>query len=162
MEISIKIPLQPFLHKYLLKELGQPYVLTKKDPIGKVLLAHVTRPEDIRPARSFKNEVFFKINLPNYFWCKVGITTLTQENENQFIDYVKDLFYKDLCIWVSSRMELKYSDKKRITPAAVKKSDALLDFCKVYDINVDDVNMDTLFKVLQRKLKRWRHAPIKG
>lgn len=143
---KVEIPVDPYLKKYLLKKLGhEPYVLSSKNHIGRVLLSHLKKKDkDTRPLKP--TGVTYKFIIPNDYVAKFGLCLITEDNVRGFIAWADNCFKDELFVWMESRLSMKEECDVR-----VKTKNSILSFCKSYGITEDEFAYESLKKAVYRK-----------
>jgi hypothetical protein len=156
-ELIISIEVEPWMRKYLQKELGpQPWKITMDHYEGKVIFANLKGKSE-KPKKWTRNPNMdvYQIIIPWYYLHQWGRVDMPQENIEHFIRYQQKKFTKHLILWVESRITLDEELRKKIL---IK--DAIESFINRFEIDENDIAMDTLKKRVFRILHEKKKADI--
>ncbi|MCA8830545.1 hypothetical protein [Hymenobacter pini] len=140
----LHLPVKPQVRKYLLAHLGEEYVLSKNDRFGLYLSGLLQRqPRGQRGVGKLdKCTEKFAFDLRNYPTRQFRVTGASDYTISQFNGFVDDLIHQELYFWVRANCG-RVMHRLQIT-------EAILSFCAIYDIQEEELPLQTLKKAVQR------------
>lgn len=151
LRIAYKIPCTLFLKKILVKHLGTtPYKLSTKTMPGKIMLGLMVVKE-VSGSKQFFGDQVYEIEIPAYYWEHYSLKGIHDEQAAVLLNYHYDKFTENLFSFASSRLNLR-EEGDPSNRLAIARS--VVDYCKSYSIDEDDIPMDTLLKDYYRSRGR--------
>ncbi len=141
---ELAFPVRPYVRKYLVRHLGEHYVLSRADRFG-LFLFHLLRKQGRGAKKTGGKEkcsATFAIDLRNFPFRQYGLEELTSYSIFHFNEFVDELLKGELYMWVRAHAT---AARHRTT---VK--DAIVDFMVLYDLREEDISFETLRKSVQR------------
>lgn len=148
MRITIDIPMEGYLVKYMRVELpGDPYVVDERD-YAAIVLMNLLNKKDRNPYRINRTITpnYFSVALGDKMMNRFRLFTISQENAMRFAKYAKRLFYRDLERYVQARSEIIEGRPK------IFIRESILLFCEKYQISEDDLPFENLRKHIYRSV----------
>lgn len=153
----MEIPVKPWMHKYLAREYGNPYIMDCTDPISSLLHANLIRKSDIVPEKDFQdgNTDRFKIRIPTYFAEMYSLVDMSYKNKVAIRDLLEDMFYDRLTEYVVGKQELKkqFEDIPEVK-AAISVNKCIQQFLNRYNITDEHYEIKSVerrFRMHKRK-----------
>jgi hypothetical protein len=138
--ITQHIPVADHVYKYLLKRCGTDHIKASRVTfLGSLLLSLQSRNYDVTPADKKFTKVF-SVTIPQHKYDKLGMH-ITPQIALLFNDQIDKMFRDEMFCHILIN---KNVDKKMF-----KKSMEI--FLEVYQIDEDDLRMDTLYRDFKRK-----------
>jgi hypothetical protein len=140
----LQLPVKPHVRKYLLAHVGPEYVLSKNDRFGLYLSGLLQRqPKGQRGVGKLDDCTdTFPIDLKNYPTRQFRVTGASDFTISRFNRYVDDLIHQELYLWVRANCG-RVMHRLPIT-------EAILTYCALYDIQEEEMPLQTLKKAVQR------------
>jgi len=143
--IPIKIPVQNYLKKYLLHEMGpEPIRVSNKDRFGAFLQLLLKRNAAIRHSYTEPQEAVIEFQLP---WDskKRNGWQVTGEAAHRFKQFVREDFYRSL---------KNYVDAATLYTTGLLIREAIEEFMDLYNLNYHDITYEALKKHYYRARKK--------
>lgn len=138
--ITHNIPVADHVYKYLVKRCGTAHIKAgRSNFMGSIILSLLSKNLDVRfQKRNFSK--LFKVDISESYYEKNGMH-ITPATAQLFNDQVDKMFREELYIHM---LMLRNQDNKMFIHSMRR-------FLEVYDINEDDIKMDTLLRDFKRK-----------
>ncbi len=143
MNFILEIPVDPYIKKFLIKELGQePVYITRHDYLGIVIYDKIEPlPPGITPQCHAISKIYLQLT---YFQSnQLKSAHISEDNINRINLYLKKLFKDKLFDYLNAKLELKV-----LVPTSIKNE--LLRFCEIYDIRESEYSFEALKKAYYR------------
>ncbi len=148
----VKIPMKPYLVKYLTRLHGRKYLVGKKSWLGLSIIDALSK--DYQKPRSLKNQSYYLCVLPElicknhgYFAIDKKLKLIEQKTEK--------IFKQALYNFVDIRQEACQQPKE------VNRLKWVAEFLRYYNINEDDLALETAYRNLKRHLQKTRKKTVK-
>ena len=144
---TFKIPVAPHVKKFLSSSIGEKYSVSQDDFLGMMITPLFTKKQKIhrRELSDSKKTVFYEMSISYEYFEKQGCFLSLEQHRliGRMLDkYFRDMLYNHVLIYVSKH------------PGSHKK--AIVDFCESFQITVEDIDPETLYKDFYRKKSRRR------
>lgn len=149
--ISINMPMQPYLVKFLKKKYGESLKVRANGLIGLFLIDMLSK-NYIPKKQKILASSYFTVHFPKTIIEKTGFEILP-EKMKRFEEFIKKLFRSTLEDYIQISID---SDLVICTDKKLYKQDvlnAMRQFLKVYDISEDEVKLETLYRDYSRNKK---------
>lgn len=138
---SIEIPVPLFLEKYLTKRYGNNHVVSANSFIG-MLVIDISTKYYVKPVKKVPKKDGVYSLLVTEFYHKKKVFRITPKKLKLLAKLLVKLFYEDLVTSVYRDVSLgKYTTAKG----------ALKEFLSFYDINEEELKLDSAYMEYQRK-----------
>lgn len=139
--IDIKIPLKPYLKKFLSNFSDtEPYIFSKKDIFGRYIVNSLEKCTTYWIGDSKYNFPKMTFRVPAHILELNGNYELNNKNIQEINKYLRDLFYFTFLNYVKLRQSIKKEPKTKSIDAFVLE----------YDLDYELLNRDNLTKYIQR------------
>ena len=143
--ITQHIPVSKHVYKYLVATVGsENYEVNRWDSLGAIILSLLGKtPGDLRLSKKDHEKVFnIKISSHHYLASGMFIDIKSGQLFNRLID---NLFRENMYTYVV--LVKKYHSEKY--------TEGIKEYCKAFNINEDDIKLETLFKDFGRKKDKY-------
>lgn len=137
--LTIDLPVQAHVQKFLLATAGPNYALTTKDIYGICLNSLLTKIPSVEPSTK-KYEHTFQVKIPERYYAANGMF-IEKKNLYQF-DKIVDKLFRQLA-YIQAVMLQKSTQTAYL--------DTIRSFCEMYGITEDDIALDSLYRDFKRK-----------
>lgn len=146
MNFTLEIPVDPYIKKFLIKELGhEPVTITRHDYIGIVVYDKIqTLPPGTIPKCDSLSKIILQLTYHQSNQLKSA--HISQDNISRINLYLKKLFKDKLFDYLNAKLELK-----ALVQISIKKE--ILRFCDSYDITEGEYSFEALKKSYYRYRK---------
>ncbi|PSR56732.1 hypothetical protein AHMF7605_26170 [Adhaeribacter arboris] len=141
MQITLKVPVKPYVQKYLIARYGTIYQISKRDAIGIVLYQMLRRPATERRAskRMEQYSAIYPIIVSSKDFWKRGCRNLDDYTSIQLNNLVEDLFQQEFCAYIEN-----------LEAHAIEQRYAIEAFMAKYNLDECDIKFETIKKAYQR------------
>ncbi|QNF33076.1 hypothetical protein HUW51_10165 [Adhaeribacter swui] len=141
MQITLKVPVKPYVQKYLVARYGNLYTISKRDAIGIVLYQMMRRPttESRASKRIGQYAATYPIVVSSRDFWKRGCRNLDDYTSIQLNNLVEDLIQQEFCAYIEN-----------LEAHGVEQRYAIEAFMAKYDWDESDVKFETIKKAYQR------------
>ena len=166
-QLTLKFHWPVHLVKYIEKNYGNTLHLNDK-MYGFRLLVGTKKPLfNAKPMKEDKDKLaVYLLHVNEYYISKTDISYLKNVGSEHFINFIDGQFKEGLILYVRAQKQVKenISDqlkKKNMKVTGLNITNSILEYCKIFSINEEDVKMETLMKTVQRKLGTGKLNDIK-
>lgn len=145
--MTLEIPVEKYLFKYLSREYGNPFIFDHADPRSAVICSKIdlsgkTENKRIRP-RSFHNHLDYKIKIQAPYYkipSEAKSVNISEENIRNLIAYFKQEFFRSMCLYVQATLQVRPLSKN-VKNISAKRS--VYNFLAIYNIQEEDYALES-------------------
>jgi hypothetical protein len=109
MSVMMEIPVKPWMHKYLAREYGNPYVLDCREPLSTLLYANLHRKKELSPELDYTSGLTerFKISIGKRLVINHSLVDIPYKNKVALRDRLEEQFFDRLYEYTISQQQIK-------------------------------------------------------
>ncbi len=139
--VRVKIPMKPYVVKFLLKKFGKTHKASKTSWLGMSAINLLSR--DYSKPIKLTTKSYFTVLIPYSICVKNG----------HFIDYNKFPEFEKMCEKIFTDFMYEHVQINSANGAHGEVMKAFRDFFKFYKISEDDLKLDTTYRLYMRHLE---------
>lgn len=152
--ITIKLPLKPYIVKFLEKRYGKKHLVSRNSLIGMYLIELLNK--DYNKRGSIEEGSYYTIIVPSSIVARVGFDFPAVKYE-KLASYFEKLFRNSLFEYVNMSIEndlklVPEHDRKKIRNQNAKE--AIKQFLSTYEICEDELKFETMYRTYYREVNR--------
>jgi len=152
--ITLNIPIKSHLKKYLTHKFGEEHSVSKKSWFGRYLVDLLDK--DYRKTKTILNESsYYTVGIPNYIFNEVGFD-ISNVKLKHLNDMINKVFLNDMISYievsVGNKLHFLNEHHNSLNKQNVQK--AIKQFLDFYNINEDELSVDTVYKSYFRNKKK--------
>ena len=160
--ITLNIPLNPHLTKYLTKKYGNTHRVSRKSWLGRYLIDLLDK-KYRKSNVNISKDSFYQVSVPPSIIKEVGFE-LSPLKIKSLSDMIHKIFINDLYsyIEVSVGSELKFYNEDFDSINKQNTLRAINQFLKFYDITEDEISVDSIYRNFHREQKKDKCEKVKS
>lgn len=152
MRITVHIPMQAFLVKYLNVTLGKDYTFSRKNSLS-TMLFHTMEGRVVKLNKVI-SDMYFTVHISESYLRNNKMATITEEGCKEFALWAKRMFYDNMVMYIHSRDTIRQAISFPGSSKELSIKNAITQFRNLYNITEEELHYETC----KKHYDRWKNS----